>query len=138
MSIRELARLLRLAACLLLPCAAAAEESGWRDAMDRLAREKTLAESCVSILKTFAENDLAARFQGQKLYAQAKADVDGLITLLQVDLVEGTSPADHPSCASASTRCPASAGRSASTSTPRSARRCARRRKTRAAPGSTC
>jgi hypothetical protein len=96
MSIRELARLLKLAPCLLLPLAAAAQESGWRGAVDRLAQEKTLAESCVTILKTFADDDPMARFQGQRLYARAKADVDGLIARLQVDLAEDTSPADNP------------------------------------------
>jgi hypothetical protein len=55
-----------------------------------------LAESCASILKTFAENDPMARVQGQRLYARAKADVDGLVALLIVDLAGDRSPADVP------------------------------------------
>jgi hypothetical protein len=98
MSARELARLLVVgsALSLSLPALGAAQEAGWRDAVDRLAQEKTLAESCVSILKTFAESDPMARIQGQRLYARAKADVDGLIALLAVDLAEDRSPAEIP------------------------------------------
>jgi hypothetical protein len=98
MSSRELARLLVVGAALSLslPAPGAAQEAGWRDAVDRLAQEKALAESCVSILKTFAESDPMARVQGQRLYARAKADVDGLITMLAVDLAEDRSPAEVP------------------------------------------
>jgi hypothetical protein len=96
MSIRELARFLQVAACALLPLAGSAQESSLRTAVDRLAQEKTLAESCVTILKTFADNDPMARVQGQRLYARAKADVDGLIAQLLVDLAEDRSPADVP------------------------------------------
>jgi hypothetical protein len=95
---RELARLLVVSAALSLSLSApaAAQDTGWRDAVDRLAQEKTLAESCASILKTFAESDAMARVQGQRLYARAKADVDGLVALLMVDLAEDRSPADVP------------------------------------------
>jgi hypothetical protein len=100
MSVRELARVLAMSAAaallLLSPARSAAKETGWRDAVDRLAQEKTLAESCVSILKTFADSDPMARVQGQRLYARAKADVDGLIRLLIVDLAHDRSPAAVP------------------------------------------
>jgi hypothetical protein len=98
MSARELARLVVVGAALFLslPEPGAAQEAGWRNAVDQLAQEKTLAESCVSILKTFADSDPMARIQGQRLYARTKADVDGLISMLAVDLAEDRSPADIP------------------------------------------
>lgn len=89
----------------LMPCAAmalwpsmpaVAEDAGWRQAMDRLAHEKTLAEGCVSVLKTFADRDPMARVQGERLYARAKADVDGLIALLKIDLAGDRSPPEIP------------------------------------------
>lgn len=100
MALRQPARLLVLATCaaLILPPAAArgAEGSGWRQALDRLAHERTLAEGCVSLLKTFADRDPMSRVQGQRLYARARADVDGLIALLKVDLAGDRSPAAIP------------------------------------------
>jgi hypothetical protein len=100
MSTRELARFLVItsgaALFLFPPQTTASQEVGYRDAVDQLAQEKTLAESCASILKTFADDDPMARIQGQRLYARAKADVDGLIALLVVDLAEDRSPADVP------------------------------------------
>jgi hypothetical protein len=95
MLIRELARWL-MAMLLLAPLLGAAEEIGYREAVDRLAQERTLAESCASILKTFADDDPMARIQGQRLYARAKADVDGLIAMLVVDLANDRSPAEIP------------------------------------------
>jgi hypothetical protein len=98
MCARELARLVAVSAALSLslPGPGAAQEAGWRSAVDQLAQEKTLAESCVSILKTFAESDPMARIQGQRLYARAKADVDGLVAMLAVDLADDRSPAEIP------------------------------------------
>ena len=100
MAPRQPGRLVVLGACvaLVLPPLAArsAEESGWRRAVDRLAYEKTLAEGCVSLLKTFAARDPMARVQGQRIYARAQADVDGLIELLKADLAGDRSPAAVP------------------------------------------
>lgn len=84
------------AALLLLPTPGAAQDAGWRDAVDRLAQEKALAEGCASILKGFAHGNPMTRVQGQRLYARAKADVDGLIALLEVDLAGARSPAAIP------------------------------------------
>jgi hypothetical protein len=89
---------------LLLPCAALisssipamSEETGWRQAVDSLALEKTLAEGCASILKTFGDDAPMARVQAQRLYARARADVDGLIVLLAVDLSSERAPAEAP------------------------------------------
>lgn len=73
-----------------------AQETGWPDAVDRVAREKALAESCASILKTFGDHAPMARVQGERLYARAKADADGLITLLIVDVAGERSPVEIP------------------------------------------
>ena len=69
---------------------------GWPQAVDQLAREKTLAEACASILKTFADGAPMARVQGERLYARAEADMDGLVRLLIADLASERSPADIP------------------------------------------
>ncbi|HEX6112739.1 MAG TPA: hypothetical protein VFZ10_10545, partial [Geminicoccaceae bacterium] len=70
MAPRQPGRLVVLGACvaLVLPPLAvrSAEESGWPRAVDRLAYEKTLAEGCVALLKTFAARDPMARVQGQR------------------------------------------------------------------------
>lgn len=95
MLIRELPRWLMMA-LLLAPSFGGTQEIGYREAVGRLAQERTLAESCASILKTFADDDPMARIQGQRLYARAKADVDGLIAMLVVDLAGDRSPADIP------------------------------------------
>ena len=68
----------------------------WPPAVDDLAREKTLAEACASILKTFADGAPMARVQGERLYARAEADMDGLVRLLIADLAAERSPADSP------------------------------------------
>ena len=98
MTIREIPRLSVIAAgaVLLVAPPAIAPASGWRTALDRLAEEKTLAESCAAILKSSAVDHPMARVQGERLYARAKADADGLIALLVVDLAGARSPADIP------------------------------------------
>ena len=99
MALREAGRLLVLGTCaaLLLPApAAGGAESGWRQALDRLANEKSLAQGCVSLLKGFADRDPMQRVQGQRIYARASADVDGLIGLLKADLPGDRSPAAIP------------------------------------------
>jgi hypothetical protein len=82
-------------AALLLSQAAAAAD-GWQSAIDRLADERILAEGCASILKSAAVNHPMVRVQGQRLYARAKADVDGMIALLVADLAADRAPADSP------------------------------------------
>jgi hypothetical protein len=72
------------------------DESAWRPPVDRLAHEKTLAEGCVSALETCAERDPMRRVQAQRIYARARADVDGLIALLVADLPGDRSPAAIP------------------------------------------
>jgi hypothetical protein len=100
MALREVARLPALVACAALllaqPAPSAAQDASWPPAVDRLAREKALAEGCVAILKTFGDHAPMARVQGQRLYARAKADMDGLIGLLLVDLAKQRPLADAP------------------------------------------
>jgi len=84
------------AALMSPPQMALAQGVSWRQALDRLAREKALAEGCASVLKIFADGAPMARVQGERLYARAKADADGLIALLLGDLADERSPADVP------------------------------------------
>jgi hypothetical protein len=95
MAVRHLIRLVVLAACAaLVPSPSTptiAQDSGWRQAMARLAAEKTLAEGCTSVLKGWPTGNPMARVQGERLYVRAKADVDGLIALLVADLADRSS-----------------------------------------------
>lgn len=89
---------LRQATWLLGACAAlhltpaCGDEPAWRPPVDRLGLEKTLAEGCVSLLETCADRDPMQRVQAQRIYARARADVDGLIALLKADLAGDRSP----------------------------------------------
>jgi hypothetical protein len=99
MAIRDRAWLAALAAGVALLVAsmpAVAHGLAWPQAVERLAREKTLAEACASILKTFAEGLPMARVQGERLYARAQADMNGLVRLVIADLASQRSPADSP------------------------------------------
>jgi hypothetical protein len=99
MGVRELASLPALACAALLLLAwmpAVAQDAAWPQAVDQLAREKTLAEACASLLKTFADGAPMARVQGERLYARAAADMEGLVRLLIADLAGERSPADMP------------------------------------------
>jgi hypothetical protein len=71
-------------------------DASWTQAVDRLAREKVLAEGCASILKTFADDAPMARVQGQRLYARARADMDGLVGQFIADLAGARSLAEAP------------------------------------------
>jgi hypothetical protein len=99
MALWQAARVLVLGTCaalLLPPPAPSAEESGWEQAVGRFGIEKTLAEDCLTLLKTAADRDPMQRVQGQRIYARARADVDGLIALLQADLAGERAPAAIP------------------------------------------
>lgn len=99
MALRQAAWLLLLGTCaaLLLPAPAAGDEtSSWRQAVDRMADEKRLAEGCASLLKALADSDPMQRVQGQRIYARARADADGLTALLKADLAGDRSPAAIP------------------------------------------
>src|SRR3954471_914834 len=65
-------------------------------AVGRLARERSFAESGAGLLKRYAVSDPAAMLQGQKLYDTARASFDELVTWLQTDLDAGTVPTASP------------------------------------------
>jgi hypothetical protein len=99
MALRERAWLPALAACAALlvgSMPALAQDLAWPQAVARLAREKTLAEACASILKTFADGRPMARVQGERLYGRAQADVNGLVRLIIADLASERAPAERP------------------------------------------
>jgi hypothetical protein len=66
----------------------AANKAGFADAIETLAHERSLAEQGVSFLKRYAPQDI----EGRALYAQAKAESDGLIERLLADLAQGREP----------------------------------------------
>jgi len=63
------------------------------DAMRLFAREKSAAEQYAVILSTIGKNDAVQYIRGIKLYADAKAEFDGLIEELRFDLLNGREPA---------------------------------------------
>src|SRR4051794_17563998 len=63
-----------------------------RDAVGRLAEERTFAESGAGLLKKYAAQDQSALIEGQKLYARAKAAFDGVIEQLLLDVDEDQNP----------------------------------------------
>jgi hypothetical protein len=64
-----------------------------REAMSRLAGEKTVAESHGSVLKTHV-TEPSAQIQGQRLYDEARARFDALIQQLLLDLTSANEPKD--------------------------------------------
>jgi hypothetical protein len=99
MAVRDQAWLPALAACaalLLAAMPALGQDLAWPRAVDQLAREKTLAEACASILKTFVGDAPMARVQGERLYARAQADMDGAVRLIIADLASEGAPAERP------------------------------------------
>jgi hypothetical protein len=63
------------------------------EAMRFLAHEKSAAEQYAVILSTVAKNDAALYVRGIQLYADAKAEFDGLIAELRIELETGQEPA---------------------------------------------
>ena len=57
-----------------------------------LSREKSLAEQFLVLLRTFGPSDTSKFAKGIALYAEAKADFDGLITELEYDLEQDRPP----------------------------------------------
>ena len=74
--------------------AQAAEGIGWQEAVARLAHERTRAETCVRLLKTYG--DEAALSRGDLTYGEAKAEVDAVIAGLIVALVKEDEPESLP------------------------------------------
>lgn len=68
-----------------------AEEINWQEAVARLARERTQAETCARVLKKYANAE--ARDRGVLAYGEAKAEYDGVIAGLVVALARKERPA---------------------------------------------
>jgi hypothetical protein len=58
-----------------------------------LTREKSSAEQYAVILATAGKSDIALYLRGIELYADAKAEFDGMIAELKLDLTQGQDPA---------------------------------------------
>jgi hypothetical protein len=71
-----------------------AEDIGWQEAVARLAHERTRAETCVRLLKTYG--DEAALSRGDLTYGEAKAEIDAVIAGLIVALAKDEEPATLP------------------------------------------
>lgn len=71
-----------------------AESIGWQEAVARLAHERTRAQTCVRLLKTFADEGALSR--GDRTYGEAKAEVDAVIAGLIVALVKDEEPQSLP------------------------------------------
>jgi hypothetical protein len=69
------------------------EQGAFSDAIRLFAHEKSAAEQYGVILVTLGKNNVALYLQGIKLYADAKAEFDGLIAELRFDLQSGHEPA---------------------------------------------
>jgi hypothetical protein len=73
---------------------AQAEGIGWQEAVARLAHERTRAETCVRLLKTYGDEGALRR--GDLTYGEAKAEVDAVIAGLIVALAKEDDPASLP------------------------------------------
>jgi hypothetical protein len=73
---------------------AQAEGIGWQEAVARLAHERTRAETCVGLLKTYG--DEAALSRGDLTYGEAKSEVDAVIAGLIVALAKDEEPQSLP------------------------------------------
>jgi hypothetical protein len=62
------------------------------EATGYLKKEQSLAESYAGLLKGFGRQDIATYARGIQLYAEAKAEFDGLIEQLLAALRQGESP----------------------------------------------
>jgi hypothetical protein len=83
---------------LIVGCSAAwaveAQDIGWQEAVARLAQERTLAETCVALLKK--HGNAGAIDRGRLAYADAKAEYDAIIAGLDVALAQSDQPASLP------------------------------------------
>ena len=70
-------------------CAGAGEKGDFSDAIGFLAKEQSLAENYAAILKEFGKEDLQIYAEAIGLYANAKAEYDGLIEQMKYELQTG-------------------------------------------------
>jgi len=74
-----------------------AQEINWQGAVAELARERTHAEYCVSVLKKYGKDNPAVIDRGSLSYGEAKAEYDAIIAGLSVALARrGQQPASLP------------------------------------------
>jgi hypothetical protein len=71
-----------------------APEITWQEAVARLARERTVAETCAALLKK--HGDAAAIARGALAYGEAKAEYDGIVAGLTVALSQKAAPTSLP------------------------------------------
>jgi hypothetical protein len=75
------------------PSAALADDApALSDAVAVLEKERSAAEQYAVILATVGRKDANLYVRGIQLYADAKAEFDGLIAALRIDLIEGRTP----------------------------------------------
>ena len=84
-----------------LIAASAANEPTLSDAVAVLEKERSAAEQYAVFLASVGRKDVDTYLRGIQLYADAKADFDGLIAALRLDLIEGHNPAQSPKFAAA-------------------------------------
>ncbi|HTW29530.1 MAG TPA: hypothetical protein VME92_20565 [Acetobacteraceae bacterium] len=85
---------LPLLAGLLLAPPVRAGDIGWQEAVARMAAERTQAIACVRLLKKYGS--AAAIDRGSLVYADAKAEYDGIIAGLDVALARAEPPSSLP------------------------------------------
>ncbi len=71
-----------------------AEDIGWPEAVDRLAGERSKAETCAASFKEYASPQ--QRSKGELAYRLAKANYDGVIAGLETALAGGETPKGLP------------------------------------------
>jgi hypothetical protein len=74
--------------------AVSAQDIGWQEAVARLKQERTLAETCLALLKK--HGNAGAIERGGLAYADAKAEYDAIIAGLDVALARNDQPASLP------------------------------------------
>jgi hypothetical protein len=79
---------------LIGPALGQVEGISWQEAVARLAAERTRAETCARLLKSYG--DSAAVSKGDQVYGAAKAEVDGVIAGLVVALAQDDEPTSLP------------------------------------------
>lgn len=90
--IRQVGALIAVFSSMMLifvSCAGAQVKNGYSEAFGFLAKEQSLGENYAVILKDFGKEDLGNYAEGIALYANAKAEYDGLIQQLKYNLKAG-------------------------------------------------
>jgi hypothetical protein len=79
----------------IAPGISRAADTGWPEAVGRLAGERSKAETCAALLKGYGDQQQSSR--GQLAYGEAKANFDAVIAELIAALTEGGNPKSLPS-----------------------------------------